>query len=100
MGPSNFLRSAHLSQSINNTDTFNGVVLTLDSLENCVEWNALELPIPCLNAHDATQIHMLLESLADAPPGEPWLVPVVGEHLAPDAAAIDRNGSLAEWHPG
>jgi hypothetical protein len=85
------------------TDAFDGVVLTLESLEKCLTWNALDLPIRCLGAQDATRIHMLIESMSDALPGKPWLLPVVGAHLATDAAAVGSGygvGSLTEWQPG
>ena len=80
------------TQAVHVSDHFNGVILTLESLANTIKWDALEVPIGCKNADDAKQIHTLLEDLADAPTGEPWAVPVVGEHLKPDGM-----GEQLEW---
>ena len=72
-------------------------MLTLDSLAEAISWDALELPILCLNADDATRICTTIENLADAPHNEPWDVPLLGDHL--DLMGPGPHSNDLQWQP-
>eukprot|EP01043_Picozoa_sp_COSAG02_P019476 COSAG02_NODE_940_length_15773_cov_5.301263_3_plen_115_part_00 len=76
------------------------MVFTLDSLAEAISWDALELPILCVNADDAKRIHAIVEGLADVPRDQPWNVSLVGDHL--DPIEVGLQGTLnddLQWQP-